>query len=399
MDKEEKIDFKKIEKKWQDKWEKSKIFEVKEGKKKKYYLLEQFPYPSGEGLHIGHSFIYTIGDIQARFRRMNGFNVLYPMGYDSLGLPAENAAIKEGIHPKEYTEKSIDYYSKQQKALGLSYDWSRKLSTHEPEFYKWDQWIFLKMFEKGLAFRKKAPVNWCPKCETVLANEQVHSGKCWRHEDTNVEIKQLEQWFLKITDYAEELADFNKIKEWPDLIKKLQKNWIGKSFGTEIEFEINNEKWPVFTTRPDTIYGVTFMVISAQHPRLMELVTDKQKKQVGDFLKKIRSVSEKEMEAEIVESSRIIQGITGDEIVPFAFPNTATGIDREVLAGIRNRHPFLGLFFDAKGFQEDVPFIVNRIWAEKPTLAHKGAKTNLPHVLRDAYQEIALEKILELRRK
>jgi leucyl-tRNA synthetase len=201
-----KIDFPKIEKKWQKKWEDKKIFEVKENsKKKKFYVLEMYPYPSSSGLHVGHAFNYTVGDIYARFKRMQGFNVLYPMGFDSFGLPAENAAIKNKSHPKIFTEKAIANFIKQQKALGLSYAWSRMIETHKPDYYKWDQWIFLKMFEKGLAFKKKSSVNWCPKCMTVLANEQVHNGKCWRHADTNVEIKQLEQWFLKITDYADEL--------------------------------------------------------------------------------------------------------------------------------------------------------------------------------------------------
>jgi len=295
------INFAKIEKKWQDKWEKNKVFEIKKNNKKpKYYVLEQFPYPSGTGLHVGHAFIYTIGDIYARFKRMKGFNVLYPMGYDSLGLPAENAAIKEGIHPKKYTDNAVKYFSKQQKSIGLSYDWNRMFWTHSPEYYKWDQWIFLKMFEKGLVYQKKSPVNFCKKCNTVLANEQVHNGKCWRHEDTDVEIKHLSQWYLKITNYAEELADFETIKEWPELIKKLQKNWIGKSHGTEIDFEIGGngkkEKWPIFTTRPDTIYGVTFMVISAQHPRLMELVSDKQKKEVEKFVRKLSSVSQEDID-------------------------------------------------------------------------------------------------------
>lgn len=321
MIKSAKINFAQIEAKWQKEWEKKKAFEVKEvaGKKvKKYYVLEQFPYPSGSGLHMGHAFIYTIGDIFSRFKIMNGFNVLHPMGYDSLGLPAENAAIKAGTHPKKYTDSSIKNFVKQQKALGLTYDWNRMFWTHDPNFYKWDQWIFLKMFEKGIAFRKKAPVNWCPKCNTVLANEQVHNGKCWRHEDTDVEIKQLEQWFLRITKYSKELADFDSIKEWPDLIKKLQKNWIGKSYGTEIDFEINGKKWQIFTTRPDTIYGVTFMVISAQHPDLMTLVTDKQKSKVQSFLKKVKSVSEKEMED--LEKQGAFTGsyaknpMTGDEI-------------------------------------------------------------------------------------
>jgi leucyl-tRNA synthetase len=227
---------------------------------------------------------------------MNGFNVLYPMGYDAFGLPAENAAIKAGEHPKKYTEKSMANFEKQQKSLGLSYDWSRKVVTCMPEYYKWNQYFFLKFYENGLVYRKKSAVNWCPKCKTVLANEQVHAGKCWRHEDTDVEIKQLEQWFIKTTKYSEELLKEIPKLQWPERIKLMQENWIGKSHGTEILFEINGEKWPIFTTRPDTIYGVTFMVVSAQHPRLMELVTKEQKKHVEDFLKRLKSVSEKELE-------------------------------------------------------------------------------------------------------
>jgi len=316
---EAQINFQKIEQKWQKEWEKAKIFEVKEDSKKKYYVLEMLPYPSGEGLHMGHAFNYTIGDIFARFKRMQGFNVLYPMGYDSLGLPAENAAIKAGIHPKEYTEKAIRNFIRQQKELGLSYDWSRMFKTNDSSYYRWDQWIFLKMLEKGIAFRKKAPVNWCPKCNTVLANEQVHQGTCWRHEDTQVEIKHLEQWFFKITDYANELYDsIDKLKEWPDDIKAMQKNWIGKSYGIEINFKINGKNWPIFTTRPDTIYGVTFMVVSAQHPRLMELVTEKQKKEVESFLKKVKSTSEKdstELEKEGAFTGSYAENpITGDKV-------------------------------------------------------------------------------------
>lgn len=291
-----KITFNQLENKWQKYWEESKIFQTNESSKNKYYVLEMFPYPSGEGLHMGHALNYTIGDIYTRFKRMNGFNILYPMGYDSLGLPAENAAIKAGTHPKKYTEESIKNFIKQQKALGLSYDWERKFATSDPKYYKWDQWIFLKMLEKGLAYKKESAVNWCPKCNTVLANEQVHNGKCWRHEDTSVKIKHLNQWYFKITNYAEELNDFKELKNWPDTIKKLQKNWIGKSIGTEINFEINNKQWPIFTTRPDTIYGVTFMVISAQHSELMELVTKEQKIKVENFVKKLSSVSQEEID-------------------------------------------------------------------------------------------------------
>ena len=289
--------FNQLEKKWQKKWEDKKIFQVSEkSKKPKFYVLDMFPYPSGTGLHMGHAFVFSLGDIFARFKRLQGFNVLYPIGYDALGLPAENAAIKAGTHPSEYTKKSIANFMKQQKAMGWSYDWNRLVNTSDSEFYRWDQWIFLKMLEKGIAYKKKAPVNWCPKCETVLANEQVIGGKCWRHDDTNVEIKHLEQWFFKITNYADELINgLNKL-DWPENAKKLQKNWIGKSNGTEILFDVNNNKWPIFTTRPDTLFGVTFMVISAHHPRLMEIVSKKQKKEVEKFLKKLTTVSEKALE-------------------------------------------------------------------------------------------------------
>jgi len=332
------IDFAKIERKWQGRWEREKIFEVKESKKKKkFYVLEMYPYPSASGLHMGHGLNYTIGDIYARFNRMMGKNVLYPMGYDSLGLPAENAAIKAKSHPKKFTQEAVNNYIKQQKKLGLSYDWSRMVSSLEPEYYKWNQYFFLKFLEKGLMYRKKAPVNWCKKCDTVLANEQVHNGKCWRHEDTDVEIKHLEQWFLKTTNYADELLDKIDGLEWPDRIKAMQKNWIGKSYGYDIDFEIETpahegcsrepEKstWTIFTTRPDTLYGVTFMVVSAQHPRLNELVTSKQKKEVDKFLKRVRSVSQKSMkEIEELDKEGVFTGsyavdpATGEKVPVYA---------------------------------------------------------------------------------
>lgn len=470
------FDYVKVQEKWQKKWSDAGVFKANLDKSRpKYYCLEMFPYPSGSGLHMGHAFNYTIGDVYSRFKRMNGFNVLYPMGYDSFGLPAENAAIKANSHPKIFTEDAIQNFIRQQKALGLSYDWDRILMTHSPEYYKWNQFIFLKFLENGLAYRKKAAVNWCPKCDTVLANEQVQGGKCWRHPDTEIHLKQLEQWFIKTTKYAEELlTDLNNI-DWPKRIKVMQENWIGKSFGTEIDFEIDeksdfvllhgytgapennffpwlkkelenkgkkarvprlpktdnpvvldqvdyvlkNEKfdentvllghslgcavalkvlenlnvkikklvlvggfidtdfkdkkhrpfeksfnwkfdferiknnvkeivilrdssdyaisheqidrikeklgvgeiidatakkphftnetepiildsclnsWPVFTTRPDTIFGVTFMVVSAQHPKLMTLVTEEQKSEIDELLKKIKSTSEKDVE-------------------------------------------------------------------------------------------------------
>lgn len=292
------LNFIEIEKKWQRKWEENKVFEVKEDNAKpKYYVLEMFPYPSGDGLHMGHALNFVIGDVFARFKIMQGFNVLHPMGFDALGLPAENAAIKVGVHPQDYTSKAITHYIKQQKSLGITYDWKRVVNTASPDYYKWDQWIFLKMFEKGLAYQKESLVNWCPDCNTVLANEQVQGGFCWRHDETKVEIKRLKQWFLKITDYADELYEsIDGLEGWPNKTKAMQKNWIGKSHGTEINFEINNEVWPIFTTRPDTIFGVTFMVVSAQHQKLFDLVTEEQKQEVEEFLKKIKSVSEKELE-------------------------------------------------------------------------------------------------------
>lgn len=304
------INFKQIEEKWQKIWEERKVFAVKEekadSKKKKFYCLEMFPYPSGSGLHMGHAFNYSIGDIYTRFKRMNGFNVLYPMGYDSFGLPAENAAVKAQSHPKIFTEQAIENFVRQQKSLGLSYDWERKLMTHSSEYYRWNQYFFLKFFEKGLIYRKKSPVNYCSKCETVLANEQVHNGKCWRHGDTEIELKQLEQWFIKTTAYAEELLRDIDTLQWPERIKSMQRNWIGKSHGTEILFTINGEKWPIFTTRPDTIFGVTFMVVSAQHPRLMELVTDKEKKHVETFLKKLKSTKQEDMD--LMEKEGVFTG-------------------------------------------------------------------------------------------
>lgn len=501
-------DFKRIEKKWQKKWEESKIFEVKEDdKKKKFYVLEMFPYPSASGLHMGHALNYAIGDVFARFKRMKGFNVLYPMGFDSFGLPAENAAIKAGQHPREFTKNAIKNYIRQMKEFGLSYDWSKIVSTMEPEYYVWNQYFFLKMLEKGLIYRKKAPVNFCEECNTVLANEQVHDGKCWRHENTEVQIKQLEQWFIKTTAYAEELLEKIDALQWPDQVKVMQKNWIGKSQGSEILFEIEkniskvvlmhgkntspNEKWypwfakeikkrgiefiapklleaddpeinawmteldktnpdkntilvghsrggvailrwleklpkgkkikkvilisvnsgssekrnktennkgfftkegydfekikshcsnfvvihskddkwvpfeageknakglgaefkvyenkghfgikespqipelleeiisrekyPIFTTRPDTIYGVTFMVISAQHSKLMDFVTKEQEKEVGKFLKKIKTTKQEDIDKldkeGVFTGSYAINPINGEKIPVWA---------------------------------------------------------------------------------
>jgi len=313
------INFSKIESKWQKRWEEKKIFQVKESKKKKFYCLEMYPYPSGSGLHMGHAFNYTIGDIYARFKRMQGFNVLYPMGYDSFGLPAENAAIGAKIHPKKYTEKSINNFIKQQKKLGLSYDWSRLIKTSDPEYYKWNQFFFLELMKKGLIYRKQAIVNWCPKCNTVLANEQVHNGKCWRHKDTDVEEKSLEQWFIKTTKYTNELLKDIKKLDWPERIKLMQENWIGKSKGTKIKFKIKDpkEEIEVFTTRPDTLFGVTFLVYSINHPKVKELTN--RTKQVKEFLKNLPKQSPEQKEKEGVFIGRhAINPLTKEEVPIYA---------------------------------------------------------------------------------
>jgi leucyl-tRNA synthetase len=271
--------FGQVEKKWQKKWNDAKIFKTEnkvEGKEN-YYALEMFAYPSGN-LHMGHVRNYTIGDVVARYKKMMGFNVLHPFGWDSFGLPAENAAIQNGAHPAKWTESNIESMKEQLNLLGLSYDWDREIATYTPEYYRWNQWIFKKMYEKGLVYRKNSMVNWCPDCNTVLANEQVEDGKCWRHGKTDVIQKELTQWFFKITDYAEELLDGHKELEegWPSKVIAMQKNWIGKSYGTEIEFvvEKTGEKMPVFTTRPDTLYGVTYCVLAPEHPLVKELVKD-----------------------------------------------------------------------------------------------------------------------------
>ncbi len=277
-------DFKSIETKWQEEWFRSKLFEANEEQTKpKFYCLEMFPYPSGK-IHMGHVRNYAIGDVIARYKKMNGFQVLHPMGWDAFGLPAENAAIKHGVHPAKWTYENIDYMKKQLIKLGLSYDWRREVTTCLPEYYRWNQWIFLKLYEKGLAYRKSSFVNWCPSCMTVLANEQVIDGACWRC-DSQVEQKELEQWFLKITAYAEELlSDCDKLSGWPEKVLTMQRNWIGKSEGVEVDFPIEgtSEKLRIFTTRPDTIFGVTFMCISPEHPLAERLCEDK------EALKKIR---------------------------------------------------------------------------------------------------------------
>ena len=269
----EKYNFTEIEKKWQDVWEKENAFKtVEDYDKEKYYVLEMFPYPSGK-LHMGHVRNYSIGDVIARFKRLKGYNVLHPMGWDSFGLPAENAAIKNDIHPAIWTDSNIAEMHRQLQGLGFSYDWDREVATCKEEYYKWMQWIFIQFYNKGLAYKKDNPVNWCPSCQTVLANEQVVDGCCERCH-TPVTKKRLSQWYLKITDYADRLLkDLNKMPGWPEKVKLMQKNWIGRSTGAEVTFEIENfsKKLQIYTTRPDTLFGVTSMVLAPEHPFVPEL--------------------------------------------------------------------------------------------------------------------------------
>ena len=270
--------FAEIEKKWQDKWDKTGVFKAKNNSdKKKYYVLSMFPYPSG-ALHMGHVSNYSISDAIARLRFTEGYNVLQPQGFDAFGMPAENFAILNNSHPSITTEANIQIMLNQFKILGVAVDWDRELSTHRPDYYRWGQWLFKRMYERGLVYRKSSFVNWCDECQTVLANEQVEEGKCWRC-DTVVRQKDLIQWFFKITAYAEELLDFSKVIDWPERVKTMQMNWIGKSIGTEVDFPVEpscdlvkDRIVKIFTTRPDTLFGVTFMALPPEHPLIVELL-------------------------------------------------------------------------------------------------------------------------------
>ena len=291
----EKYNFGEIEKKWQKKWEDQNAFKVTEDKdKEKYYVLEMFPYPSGK-LHMGHVRNYSIGDVLARYKRMKGFNVLHPMGYDSFGLPAENAAIKNGTPPAEWTFANMDEMNRQLKELGLSYDWDREVATCKPDYYRWMQWIFIQFYKKGLAYKKDNPVNWCPSCQTVLANEQVVDGKCERCKSP-VTKKSLSQWYFKITDYADRLlANLDELPGWPEKVKIMQKNWIGKSHGAQITFPIDgfDKAMDVYTTRADTLYGVTYMVMAPEHPYISELVAGTEyEADVNAYIEKVQHMSD-----------------------------------------------------------------------------------------------------------
>jgi leucyl-tRNA synthetase len=308
---EERYRPKEIEEKWQRVWHEENSFRAADSAAKlKYYLLEMFPYPSGR-IHMGHVRNYSIGDVVARYKRMRGHNVLHPMGWDAFGLPAENAAIERGIHPEEWTEENIRYMKTQLQRMGFSYDWDREVATCNADYYRWNQWIFLRLFERGLAYKKRSAVNWCPSCETVLANEQVIDGACWRCE-TVVEQKELEQWFFRITEYADELlADLEQLSGWPEKVITMQRNWIGRSTGAEIRFPLwtGKEFLTVFTTRQDTVFGATFVSIAAEHPLAIELCrgTD-QEAAVRDFVERMSKTSPSQRGAEEGEKEGVFTG-------------------------------------------------------------------------------------------
>ena len=311
-----------IEAKWQKRWAEARVFETEaDPSKPKYYVLEMLPYPSGT-LHMGHMRNYTIGDVVARVKRMRGFNVLHPMGYDAFGLPAENAAIKNNTHPRVWTNNNIGEFQRAFRRFGFSYDWRREISTCEPEYYRWNQWFFLRMLEKGLAYRKKSRVNWCPKCHTVLANEQVVNGYCWRHEDTLVETREIEQWFLKTTAYADQLIDDLKTLEagWPERVITMQRNWIGKSQGAKVKFAVapGNADLPIgeglgpieiFTTRIDTIYGASAIILAPNHPLVAKLLDGSPNRaQAESQLAEIRRASVKAEDLATAEKVGIFTG-------------------------------------------------------------------------------------------
>jgi leucyl-tRNA synthetase len=308
---EDRYQAKAIEEKWQRIWEEQQTFQASEqAGKPKYYVLEMFPYPSGR-IHMGHVRNYSIGDVVARYKRMRGYNVLHPMGWDAFGLPAENAAIEQGVRPQVWTRENILYMKTQLMRMGLSYDWQREIATCDPDYYRWNQWIFLKFFKAGLAYKKSSSVNWCPSCQTVLANEQVIDGACWRCEST-VTQKELDQWFFRITQYAEQLlGDLKLLGGWPDKVLTMQRNWIGKSVGAEILFPLVDREGAlrVFTTRQDTVYGATFVSLAVEHPLALELSQGTaQELTVRDFIERTKNVSQSKRGAEEGEKEGVFTG-------------------------------------------------------------------------------------------
>ncbi len=334
-----KYDPQKLESKWQAIWKKKDLFKVSEDpSKEKYYLMEMFPYPSGN-IHMGHVRNYTIGDVVARYKRMCGKNVLHPMGWDAFGMPAENAAIENNTHPAKWTYDNINGMKVQLKRMGFSYDWDREFATCDPEYYRWEQLIFLKMYEKGLAYKKRTHVNWCEKCQTVLANEQVENGCCWRHTDQEVSIKEMDAWFLKTTEYGEDILDYcDKLSGWPERVLTMQRNWIGKSHGAIIRFPLkdSDEAIEVFTTRQDTVFGATFLCFAPEHPMVKEIIKGlPEEGDVLEFIERTLKMDSYMRTADFTVKEGVFAGryclnpVTGEKIpifvANFVLPDYGTG--------------------------------------------------------------------------
>ena len=313
---------KSFDEKWNQKWEENNTYKFdKNSDKEKIYLLEMFSYPSGSKLHLGHWWNYSLPDSWGRMKRMQGYNVFHPMGFDAFGLPAENYAIKTGIHPKDSTEANIKTMEQQLRGIGATYDWDYEIKTCEPEYYKWTQWIFLQLYHKGLAYRKEAPVNWCPNCKTVLANEQASGGVCERC-GSEVEQKPMTQWFLKITEYADELIEGLDKIDWPEKTKTIQRNWIGKSNGAEITFDVvgRDEQITVFTTRPDTVNGLSYVVLAPENKLVDVLVTEDNKAAVKEYQRQAALLTEIDRQSTVKEKTGVPTGayainpLNGEEV-------------------------------------------------------------------------------------
>lgn len=394
------FDHKKIEKKWQQYWEENKTFKTDtDSDKEKYYVLDMFPYPSGAGLHVGHPEGYTATDILARMKRMQGYEVLHPMGWDAFGLPAEQYALDTGNNPKEFTDKNIQNFRRQIKSLGFSYDWDREVNTTDPNYYKWTQWIFLKLYEKGLAYIDEVPVNWCPALGTVLANEEVIDGKSERGGHPVIR-KPMKQWVLKITEYADRLLEDLEELDWPESIKEMQRNWIGRSEGAEITFEIDGtgHSFKAFTTRPDTIYGATYAVLSPEHPLIDKIVTDGQKNQVKQYQEEVAAKSDLERTDLNKEKTGVFTGayainpLNGEKmpiwIADYVLMSYGTGAIMAVPAHDERDYEF------AKKFELPIKEVVEGGDVEKEAYTGDGKHIN-SGILNGLNKEEAIEKAIE----
>ena len=385
-DRPERYPFPEIEARWQEAWAESKQFKVTEAPgRPKYYCLEMFPYPSGR-IHMGHVRVYAIGDLLARYKWMRGFNVLHPMGWDAFGLPAENAAIDNGVHPAVWTYENIDNMRTQLKRMGISYDWDREVTTCDPAYYKWEQLIFIRMLERGWAYRRRSRVNWCPSCQTVLANEQVEAGRCWRC-DSEVVIKEVDGWFFKITDYAQELLDWcDRLPGWPERVLTMQRNWIGRSEGAEFALPVAGRpdvKIPIYTTRPDTSFGMTYAVLSPEHPLVDTLVADAEERRAVDVF---RAEVARESEIERLATDRPKRGLrlrvravnpfTGQEIPLFLADYVLMGYGTGAIMAVPGEDQRDWDFAKA----HDLPIVatVNRPadWADEQAYTGDGVKIN-----------------------